>query len=324
MACYLVTGGCGFIGSHLVDHLISKGHTVQILDNLSSGKRDNLNKDAELIVGDVRDIKTVTNAMVNMNGVFHLAAVASVQESITDWIGTHQINLTGAINIFDAARADIIPVVYASSAAVYGDNIDVPLCESSYTLPLSAYGADKLGCELHGFVAREVHELPTLGLRFFNVYGPRQDPKSPYSGVISCFSDRLVAGRDLIIHGKGSQSRDFIYVVDIVNALTKGMKALDKKGLATPIVVNACTGKRTTILQLAQTMIKIWDADVNIEYQDSRVGDIHTSLGDPSYAYKTLNFSAKTQLHQGLKRLCRSKKIVSAKKVVVLHSSTYA
>jgi len=199
MALYLVTGGCGFIGSHLVDELIRRGHLVRILDDLSTGQLSNVPIGTEVIRGDVADPETVAKVMQGTDGCFHLAAIASVERGNLDWLGTHRTNLTGAIAVFDAAgrtsRSGPVPVVYASSAAVYGDNPATPLGEEAATRPLSAYGADKLGCELHAFVAGKVHGVPTCGLRFFNVYGPRQDPRSPYSGVISIFCERLRAGR---------------------------------------------------------------------------------------------------------------------------------
>src|SRR6185437_16521969 len=195
MALYLVTGGAGFIGSHLTDALLKRGDQVRVLDNLSTGKWENLDSKATLIVGDIADAGTVARAMDGVDGCFHLAAVASVELGNRDWLGTHRANLTGAITIFDAARRArpdrTVPVVYASSAAVYGDNPNLPLAETAQTRPMSAYGADKLGCELHGRVAAHVHGVRTVGCRFFNVYGPRQDPGSPYSGVISIFFNRI-------------------------------------------------------------------------------------------------------------------------------------
>ncbi len=231
MALYLVTGGAGFIGSHLVDALLARGDVVRVLDDLSTGKRENLDPRAMLTVGDVADAAVVAGAMQGVDGCFHLAAVASVELGNRDWLGTHRTNLTGAITIFDAARRArpdrTVPVVYASSAAVYGDTPDLPLAESAATRPLSAYGADKLGCELHGRVAATVHGVRNAGCRFFNVYGPRQDPGSPYSGVISIFFNRIGRGQGITIFGDGGQTRDFIYVADVVEALltTMGMKS---------------------------------------------------------------------------------------------------
>ena len=171
MSTWLVTGGAGFIGSHLCEALVARGDTVRVLDDLSTGRRDNLPPDVELLEGDVADLALVTRALDGADGCFHLAAIASVEKGVTDWLGTHRANLTGTITVFDAIRrlGRRMPVVYASSAAVYGDVAAMPITETTPCRPLSAYGADKLGCELHARVASHVHGSPTVGLRFFNV-----------------------------------------------------------------------------------------------------------------------------------------------------------
>ena len=205
MTCFLVTGGCGFIGSHLVESLVNEGHKVRVLDDLSTGKRENVPAQCEVVVGSVTDNQLVRDCMTDIDGCFHLAAIASVQESNENWLGTHEVNLTGTINVFDACRKNRTPVVYASSAAVYGDNAEMPLKESSGVRPLTAYGADKLACELHAQVASLVHSVPTSGMRFFNVYGPRQNLSSAYSGVISIFVDRILRHEPLCIYGDVSR-----------------------------------------------------------------------------------------------------------------------
>jgi len=222
MTAWLVTGGAGFIGSHLCEALLRRGAVVRVLDDLSSGKRENLPSDIELIEGDVADEAVVRSAMDGVAGCFHLAAIASVERGVSDWLHTHRANLTGAITVFDAGRATRVPVVYASSAAVYGDVATVPIAEDAPCRPLSAYGADKLGGELHARVASRVHRIPTVGLRFFNVYGPRQDPRSPYSGVISIFCERARRAAPIDIFGDGEQTRDFVHVADVVAALLAG------------------------------------------------------------------------------------------------------
>src|SRR6516225_667442 len=216
MACFLVTGGAGFIGSHLVHALLSEGHTVRILDDLSSGHRKIVPQRVELIEADVTDSLAVESAFDGVDGCFHLAAIASVAHSHRDWLRTHQVNLTGTINVFDQARPSRrhreIPVVYASTAAIYGNRGSFPVDEETPAAPLSAYGADKYACELHARVAGAIHGVPTIGLRFFNLYGPRQDPLSPYSGVISIFAERLLSGEPVEIFGDGEQTRDFTYI----------------------------------------------------------------------------------------------------------------
>jgi UDP-glucose 4-epimerase len=297
LATYLVTGGCGFIGSHLSDALVANGHRVRILDDLSTGKVENKPNSAELIEGDVADSAAVARAIAGADGVFHLAAIASVERGNRDWLGTHRANLTGAVAIFDAARAaGKIPVVYASSAAIYGDNPDVPLGESAATRPLSAYGADKLGCELHARVAGHVHGIPTVGFRFFNVFGPRQDPASPYSGVISIFCNRLKAGQGITIFGDGEQTRDFVYVGDIVRGLLAAMQRLPHE----QTVFNLCTGRSTSVLQLARTIAELCGREPKIAFAEPRAGEIRVSLGDAAAAERHLGWRAEVGLKEGL------------------------
>lgn len=299
MAHYLVTGGCGFIGSHLVDALLAQGHRVRVLDDLSTGTRANLAPEAELNVGDVGDAAQVARAMAGMQGCFHLAAIASVERSTKDWLGAHRTNLGGSIAVFDAARAvGAIPVVYASSAAVYGDNQVIPLAEDAAARPLSAYGADKLGSEQHAKVASHVHGVPTTGLRFFNVYGPRQDPNSPYSGVISIFCQRLLARQAITIHGDGAQIRDFVYVADVVRALGAAMQRRAREAS----VFNVCTGEAISILALARAVAAALAIAPEIGHGPARGGDVRASLGDPARARQALGFSAGTTLRDGLTR----------------------
>jgi UDP-glucose 4-epimerase len=311
MALYLVTGGAGFIGSHLVDALLTRGDRVRVLDDLSTGKRENLDPAAELIVGDVADAACVAGAMQGVDGCFHLAAVASVELGNRDWLGTHRTNLTGAITVFDAARrarADrTVPVVYASSAAVYGDTPDLPLAETAATRPLSAYGADKLGCELHARVATLVHGVRTAGCRFFNVYGPRQDPASPYSGVISIFFNRIGQGQGITIFGDGGQTRDFVYVADVVQALLKamgqdsgGQHSREQESVG-PHVFNVCTGKTTSLLELAAAIGLVFGRTPAITFGAARAGDIRESLGDPGMTREVLGFSATLPIEEGLR-----------------------
>ena len=304
MALYLVTGGCGFIGSHLVEELLARGHRVRIVDNLSTGKMGNLpnNRNAErceVVVGDVTREEVVDRCFRGVDFCFHLAAIASVQLSNEDWAGTHRANLTASINVFNAARNKRVPVVYASSAAVYGDNADTPLRESATLRPLTAYGADKLGSELHARVASLVHSVPTTGLRFFNVYGPRQDASSPYSGVISIFTRKISDQQPLVIYGDGDQVRDFIYVGDVVQYLLAAMQNTS----VTPAVYNVCTGRSTTINQLARTIMSVSRQRVHIEYRTSRKGDIRVSVGAPQLAERRFKLRAQESLANGLKKL---------------------
>jgi UDP-glucose 4-epimerase len=296
MSFYLVTGGCGFIGSHLVRRLLSEGHEVRVLDDLSTGKRANLPANVELIVGDVANRRLMGRAMADVDGCFHLAAIASVQRSVEAWIATHRTNLTGSICVLDAARLKRTPVVYASSAAVYGDQQLLPISEAVPLKPLTAYGADKLGSELHARVAGAVHGVPTMGCRFFNVYGPGQDPSSPYSGVISIFIDRLSNGAPITIHGDGYQTRDFVYVGDVVSHLIAGMT---QASVEAP-VLNVCTGRATSIRQLATILKDILGSDSEISLSAARAGDIRSSIGNPQAAIMRLGVSAETKVEVGL------------------------
>ncbi len=299
MARYLVTGGCGFIGSHLVNALHSNGDTVRILDDLSTGTLCHKPSEVEFIFADVADSRIVEAAMQGMDGCFHLAAVASVERCNLDWLPTHRTNLTGTIAVFDAARKAQprpVPVVFASSAAVYGDNPTMPLSEDAAPRPLSAYGADKLGCELHAAVAGRVHGVPNCGLRFFNVYGPGQDPGSPYSGVISIFCDRLKAGREIAMYGDGRQIRDFVYVGDVVAALLAAMENCSVQGR----VLNVCSGSPTMVQDLAKIVGSIVGVRPDIRFAPPRNGEIRESLGDPARAWRLLGFKARTGLLAGL------------------------
>ncbi len=302
MKRWLVTGGCGFIGSHLVEALLERGDRVRVLDDLSSGRHHPEIAGAEIVIGDVTDPELTARAIEGVDGCFHLAAIASVQRCNEDWIASHRTNLTGTITVFDAARRAAggtpIPVVYASSAAVYGDAQQVPLSEATPTCPISAYGADKLASEWHGRVAWSIHGVPNVGLRFFNVYGPRQDPRSPYSGVIAIFADRVARRDGIDIFGDGKQTRDFVYVGDAVRHLLAAMTELR----AGARVFNVCTGRATTILDLATAIATIGGCRTKVAHRGARPGDIRESIGDPSLAVEALGLSADTMVRDGLRK----------------------
>jgi UDP-glucose 4-epimerase len=302
MAIYLVTGGCGFIGSHLCEALVGRGDAVRVLDDLSTGSPENLPEGVALVRGSVADPEIVNSVMKDVSGCFHLAAVASVERSTRDWFGSHRTNLSGAIAVFDAARktgcGTPIPVVYASSAAVYGDSEELPLRESTPARPRSAYGADKYGCELHAKVAAQLFGVPTVGLRFFNVYGPRQDPTSPYSGVISIFCCRIQAGFPVEVFGDGSQTRDFVFVTDVVEALLASMDEINN-GSA---VFNVCTGNATSVLELAQLVAELCEREPEIHFRPARPGEIARSVGSTSLLTHRFALPAFLDLRCGLKK----------------------
>lgn len=301
----LVTGGAGFIGSHLVDRLLASGEDVTVLDNLSTGKRENLSTQAKLVVDDITNPELVRDLVGAADSVFHLAALVSVPESIDNWSFGHRVNLTATIDVFQAAanaRPGGIPVVYASSAAIYGDRSGSACQETSLPCPISPYGADKLGCEHQALAAASIHMLRSVGLRFFNVYGPRQDPKSPYAGVISRFCANRLANSAHTVFGDGEQSRDFIYVGDIVEGLIRARDyARNKAGAA---VFNLCTGVETTLLGLAGEIDAVAGRGATqVIHAPARAGDIRMSLGDPTAAVQSLGFLAQTDIATGLGQL---------------------
>jgi UDP-glucose 4-epimerase len=300
MSRFLVTGGAGFTGSHLVESLLDDGHGVRVLDDLSTGFLKNLPRQAEFIEADVADPEAVNRAFEGVDGCFHLAAIASVARSHRDWVRSHQVNLTGTINVFDQAKPSLrkreVPVVYASTAAIYGNCGSVPVDEECPAAPLSAYGADKYGCELHARIAGSIHGVPTVGLRFFNLYGPRQDPLSPYSGVVSIFAERLLSGEPVEIFGDGEQTRDFIYISDAVCALRRAMRV----ATTSAFVFNVCTGSGKSVLGLAQTMAALCRTDLVINRRPARCGEVRMSIGNPRRAAEQLGFTAGTTLTDGL------------------------
>jgi UDP-glucose 4-epimerase len=302
MARYLVTGGAGFIGSHLVEALLDDGHAVRVLDDLSSGKRSNVPPTAEFLKADITDPDVLGPAFDGVDACFHLAAIASVERCNRDWLRTHQVNLTGTVNVLNAVRGlrqdrdRDVPVIYASSAAVYGNSGGAPVSEQSCAAPLSAYGADKRAGELHASAAGPTHRISTAGLRFFNIYGPRQDPSSPYSGVIAIFLDRLRRGAAIDIFGDGTQVRDFTYVADAVAALRRAVTAASPSAPT----FNVCTGKGTTVRCLAQTIADLCGTELVAHRRPARCGEVPISIGDPSLSAEKLGFRARTNLPEGL------------------------
>lgn len=303
---YLVTGGAGFIGSHLCDALMAAGHTVTVIDDLSTGNRMNLPKGVELVIGDCGDVVVMKPVVERVDGVFHLAAIASVEKSRQHWRKTHLANQTATVAILEAIakRAKgVIPFVYASSAAIYGDPpaSALPIKETTPAQPLTPYGVDKYACELHANVARIVFGIPTLGLRFFNVYGPRQDPSSPYSGVISIFCNRIKAGQGITIFGDGGQTRDFIYVSDVVAHLLAACKQLESGNVhQLPVALNVCTGHAVSVAQLAEAIAVACRKPLEKTHADARTGDIRESCGDASVAVQVLGVKASVPMAEGL------------------------
>lgn len=310
---YLVTGGCGFVGSHLVEALLREGHEVLILDDLSTGKLENVPASApglKMVVGDVAEAQTTARLMAECDGAFHLAAVASVQRCTEDWSATHRVNMGGTVAVYEAAararRADgrARPVVAASSAAIYGDGGAAALREEAPARPLSAYGADKYALELQGAVAARVHGIPVSAMRFFNVFGPRQDPASPYSGVLTLFARRLARGEPLTIHGDGGQTRDFVHVADVAAACAAAMEAMQFEAAegraAEARTYNVCSGESVSVRRAAELLARLSGAAARLEFGPPRAGDIRHSLGDPSRLERELGIRASTDFETAL------------------------
>lgn len=300
---FLVTGGCGFIGSHLSEALLADGASVVVLDDLSTGRRQNLPDDAELIIGDVRDHSVLQTASKGCDGIFHLAAIASVPRCTQQWHDSHSINLSASIDLFEMAAEHGLPVVYASSSAIYGDAERTPIREDDPKHPISAYGADKYAMELHAEAGARARDLRSFGLRFFNIYGPRQDPHSPYAGVIAAFMRRAMDGAPVLIHGDGEQVRDFVYVADAVKACRAAMDCLQWRSTPTAEVSNVCTGKATSIRLLADSVANLIHPGLAVSNGPARAGDIKTSIGDPSRLARVLGFRPATSLRDGLQSI---------------------
>ena len=319
---YLVTGGAGFVGSHIVDALVDQGHNVVVLDNLSSGHKENLSgalNQIDFVEGDIRDAETCLKAAEGCDGIFHEAALVSVPDSINRPRDNHDINITGTLNVLEAARVNGVKrVVFASSAAVYGDNPELPKREEMLPEPKSPYAMAKLAGEHYLKVYAECFGLETVALRYFNVFGPRQDPSSMYSGVISIFSERIKNGLPITIYGDGQQTRDFVNVSDVVqaNLLAMGCQKSDDRGqtsasspmLHAPcaqrfVVLNVATARQTSLLELLKTLEALTGNKATVSFSAARSGDIQHSLADISKVRKIFGYEPKVSLSEGLSSL---------------------
>ncbi len=302
---YLVTGGAGFIGSHITDRLLADGHQVRILDNFSTGKHENIpdSADVEIIAGDVGDYDTVCAAMAQVDMVFHEAAIASVPETVGNPLASERVNYRGTLNILEAARhASVKRVMFACSAAVYGDLPELPKREDLPVKPLTPYAIDKLASEYACQAYYNLYGLETVSLRYFNVFGPRQDPSSPYSGVISIFSDALTQAKQPLIYGDGEQTRDFVYVADVVEANIRASVATEAPGRS----FNVATGSTLSINKLLKTICDIKGQPFSPEYKPGRDGDIKHSRADIHAAREHLNWQPVVGFETGLRRLFES------------------
>lgn len=304
MSEILVTGGAGFIGSHLVDALLAAGHGVRVLDNLSMGKRSNLpldNPRLQFIEGDVADAECVSQAMAGCGAVAHLAAVASVQASVDDPVATHQSNFIGTLNVCEAMRRHgLRRVVFASSAAVYGNNGEgTAIAEDTAKAPLTPYAADKLASEHYLDFYRRTHDLQPAVFRFFNIFGPRQDPSSPYSGVISIFTQRAQLGLPISVFGDGEQTRDFFFVSDLVQLL---LQALTTEQVQ-PQPVNVGWSQAVSLNQLLAEIGELCSGLPAVTYQAPRAGDIRHSRADNQRLQAQYRLPEPTSLREGLRQL---------------------
>ena len=301
MPVYLVTGGAGFIGSHLAEELLRGGATVRVVDSLITGRRDNIAhlKRLEFIQGDLADIDVARRAVAGVEYVLHHAAIPSVPKSVLDPIASNRANVDATLNLLVAAReAGVRRVVYAGSSAAYGDTPTLPKTETMPTAPLSPYALQKLVSEQYCQMFTQLYGLETVTVRYFNVFGPRQDPSSPYSGVISLFISALCAGHRPTIYGDGEQTRDFTYVANVVDGTLLATHAPGASGE----VINVATGGRVSLRQLFETVRSLVGAAVEPVYAETRAGDVRDSQADISKARRMLGYDPTVSFEEGLGR----------------------
>jgi UDP-glucose 4-epimerase len=303
---YLVTGGAGFIGSHIVHTLLERGANVRVLDNFSSGKRENLDGLSskfnggrfEVYEGDLRDRAIVQKAVQDVDIIFHEAAFVSVPESMEKPQDCFDVNVTATVGLFDAARsAGVRRVVVASSAAVYGESDAMPLKESTPTQSLSPYAASKRADEIYAQLYTQAFGLDAVALRYFNVYGPRQRPDSMYAAAVPIFVRRLLDGKPVTVFGDGGQTRDLINVRDVVRANLVASEHPEAPGQ----VFNVCTGRETRLLDLLEVLYDLFPGAPEAVFAEPRSGDIYRSVGSPEFTAQKIGFQAEVTLDEGLK-----------------------
>jgi nucleoside-diphosphate-sugar epimerase len=301
MSHYLVTGGAGFIGSHLVEELIRRGEQVRVLDNLSTGKLRNLAHipGVEFQEGDIADPAACARATDGIDYVLHQAAIPSVPRSVKDPVTSNRANLDGSLNILVAARdAGVKRLVYAGSSSAYGDTPTLPKHEAMPTGPLSPYALQKLVAEQYCRMFTRLYGLETVTIRYFNVFGPRQDPGSPYSGVISLFATAVLEGRQPTIYGDGGQTRDFTYVANVVDGVLRAVLAPEASGE----VINVATGGRISLNELLRTLNGLAGTTLTPLYAEGRQGDVRDSQADITKARTLLGYTPLIELEEGLRR----------------------
>jgi nucleoside-diphosphate-sugar epimerase len=298
----LVTGGAGFIGSHLVEALLKINYQVRVLDNFMTGKRQNISSilsHIQLIEGDLRDFETVRKAAEAVDFIFHLGALPSVPRSIQDPITSNDVNIQGTLHVLEAARQmKVKRVIFSSSSSVYGDSPILPKREDAVPNPLSPYAVTKLAGEHYCKVYYKIYGLETVCLRYFNVFGPKQDPTSQYAAAIPRFINALLVNKPPLVYGDGEQSRDFTYVDNVVQANILAIEAPEAPGQ----ILNIAYGKQVTVNELIKTLNAILGKKIQPIYESSRPGDIRHSLADISQARRILGFSPTVSLEEGLRR----------------------
>jgi nucleoside-diphosphate-sugar epimerase len=301
MPTYLVTGGAGFIGSNIVEELVRRGEKVRVLDNLSTGKRENLlpfMDRIELIEGDVRSYHIVRKAVEGADFVLHQAALPSVPRSVADPVTTNEVNVTGTLHVLDASKdAGVRRVVFASSSSIYGDLDTLPKTEDMLPKPLSPYAVAKLAGEKYCQVFYRIYGLKTVALRYFNVFGPRQDPTSQYSAVIPKFAAMIRKGESPLIFGDGEQSRDFTFVENVVHA---NLLACEEQPDTAGEVFNIACGKRVTVNRLVEAINEALGMNVKARYAEPRVGDVRHSLANIGKAQQILGYGVRKEFGEGL------------------------
>jgi len=299
MASYLVTGGAGFIGSHLVEELVRRGERVRVADSFITGKRENLAHvpGVELLEGDLADFAFAQRAVAGVDYVLHQAAIPSVPRSVQDPITSNRANIDASVNVLVAARdAKVRRLVYAGSSSAYGNQPTLPKVETMATAPLSPYALQKLVAEQYCQMFTHLYGLETVTIRYFNVFGPRQDPSSPYSGVISLFIRALIEGKQPTIYGDGGQTRDFTYVANVVDGVLRACTAPHASGE----VINVATGGRISLNELFRTLKGLTGASVEPIYAETRAGDVRDSQADITKAHRLLGYQPIVALEQGL------------------------
>jgi UDP-glucose 4-epimerase len=301
MASYLITGGAGFIGSHLAEELVRRGQRVRVVDSLITGKRRNLEHldGVEFLEADLADADAAVRAVQGMDYVLHQAAIPSVPRSVKDPVTSNRANIDASLNVLVAARdAGVRRLVYAGSSSAYGDTPTLPKREDMPTNPLSPYALQKLVAEQYCQMFTRLYGLETVTIRYFNVFGPRQDPGSPYSGVISLFSTALLEGRQPVIYGDGEQTRDFTYIANVVDGVLRACEASKVPGE----VINVATGGRVSLNELLRTMNGIVGTNIGPIYKEPREGDVRDSQADIAKARRLLGYTPLVTLEDGLRR----------------------